>query len=229
MLKASVTPVASAAYDTPLGYVIWRKKHTNDAYWQSTDGLRRMKSGLDVAKVSGRPPLRKDSTASYSIALNDDGRVTVEIDGDTGAPDDDEDLFNPQPSLSPKKFSSSADSMVSSGSSTAASNSVTGTAGSSTSTADDVSDAAQNYKHVPPMNIVIHIVGSRGDVQPFIALGKGLQTYGHRVRLATHKVFRQFVIEQGLEFYPLGGDPNELMAYMVKSKFSWLQQLCSKQ
>ncbi|KAI9314007.1 hypothetical protein DFJ73DRAFT_411739 [Zopfochytrium polystomum] len=40
---------------------------------------------------------------------------------------------------------------------------------------------------------------------------------GHRVRLATHSTFRQFVTENGLEFYPLAGDPNELMAYMVKN------------
>ncbi|RKO86480.1 hypothetical protein BDK51DRAFT_19240, partial [Blyttiomyces helicus] len=70
---------------------------------------------------------------------------------------------------------------------------------------------------VPPMQILILIVGSRGDVQPFIALGQELKRYGHRVRLATHETFRSFVHEGGLEFYPLGGDPSELMAYMVKN------------
>ncbi|KAF2021850.1 glycosyltransferase family 1 protein [Aaosphaeria arxii CBS 175.79] len=67
------------------------------------------------------------------------------------------------------------------------------------------------------LNIVIHVVGSRGDVQPFIALGVELQRYGHRVRLATHDVFKDFVQSSGLEFYPIGGDPAELMAYMVKN------------
>jgi sterol 3beta-glucosyltransferase len=67
----------------------------------------------------------------------------------------------------------------------------------------------------PPLNIVILIVGSRGDVQPFIAFGKGLQQAGHRVRLATHVTFRQFVTENGLEFYPLKGDPELLMNFMV--------------
>lgn len=68
------------------------------------------------------------------------------------------------------------------------------------------------------MNIVIHVVGSRGDVQPFVALGKVLkETYGHRVRLATHGTFRQFVEENGLEFFNIGGDPAELMAFMVKN------------
>ncbi|CAK1358772.1 unnamed protein product [Cercospora beticola] len=70
----------------------------------------------------------------------------------------------------------------------------------------------------PPLNIVIHIVGSRGDVQPFVALGKVLKnTYGHRVRLATHPVFKEFVLEHGLEFFSIGGDPSRLMAFMVKN------------
>ncbi|KAF7118656.1 hypothetical protein CNMCM5793_008194 [Aspergillus hiratsukae] len=67
------------------------------------------------------------------------------------------------------------------------------------------------------LNIVIQIVGSRGDVQPFIALGTELQKHGHRVRLATHDVFADFVRSSGLEFYPIGGDPAELMAFMVKN------------
>ncbi|KAJ7182660.1 putative sterol glucosyltransferase [Mycena crocata] len=67
------------------------------------------------------------------------------------------------------------------------------------------------------LNIVIQVVGSRGDVQPFIALGNELQKHGHRVRLATHNVFQDFVKESTLEFFPIGGDPAELMTYMVKN------------
>jgi len=67
------------------------------------------------------------------------------------------------------------------------------------------------------MNIVIQIVGSRGDVQPFVALGQELKTYGHRVRLATHATFQKFVEDAGLEFFSIGGDPAELMAFMVKN------------
>lgn len=70
----------------------------------------------------------------------------------------------------------------------------------------------------PPLNVVIHVVGSRGDVQPFVALGKVLKsTYGHRVRLATHLTFEKFVEENDLEFFDIGGDPAELMAFMVKN------------
>jgi UDP:flavonoid glycosyltransferase YjiC (YdhE family) len=70
----------------------------------------------------------------------------------------------------------------------------------------------------PPLNIVIQVVGSRGDVQPFVALGKVLKdTYGHRVRLATHLNFKGFVQENGLEFFSIGGDPSQLMGFMVKN------------
>ncbi|KAJ4989966.1 UDP-glucose,sterol transferase [Stagonosporopsis vannaccii] len=69
------------------------------------------------------------------------------------------------------------------------------------------------------LNIVIQVVGSRGDVQPFIALGHELRKHGHRVRIATHNMFDDFVRKSGsnLEFYPIGGNPSELMAYMVKN------------
>ncbi|KAL3650081.1 hypothetical protein CASFOL_006484 [Castilleja foliolosa] len=68
------------------------------------------------------------------------------------------------------------------------------------------------------LNIVMLIVGTRGDVQPFVAIGKRLQEDGHRVRLATHSNFKEFVLSAGLEFFPLGGDPKVLAAYMVKHK-----------
>ena len=70
----------------------------------------------------------------------------------------------------------------------------------------------------PRLNVVIQIVGSRGDVQPFIALGTVLRDiYGHRVRIATHATFKSFIEDAGLEFFGIGGDPAELMAFMVKN------------
>ncbi|XVF81143.1 hypothetical protein PTKIN_Ptkin15bG0133000 [Pterospermum kingtungense] len=75
-----------------------------------------------------------------------------------------------------------------------------------------------DIQYIPPLQIVMLIVGTRGDVQPFIAIGKRLQDYGHRVRLATHSNFKEFVLTAGLEFYPLGGDPKVLAGYMVKNK-----------
>ncbi|XP_025696315.1 sterol 3-beta-glucosyltransferase UGT80A2 isoform X1 [Arachis hypogaea] len=74
------------------------------------------------------------------------------------------------------------------------------------------------YHDIHPLQIVMLIVGTRGDVQPFVAIGKRLQEDGHRVRLASHKNFKDFVLSAGLEFYPLGGDPKVLAGYMVKNK-----------
>ncbi|KAF7294590.1 Glycosyltransferase family 1 protein [Mycena indigotica] len=76
---------------------------------------------------------------------------------------------------------------------------------------------SKEYKCCPPMNIVVMIVGSRGDVQPYVALGKLLASDGHRVRIATHETFRDFVSDAGLEFFSIGGDPQQLMSYMVKN------------
>lgn len=66
------------------------------------------------------------------------------------------------------------------------------------------SSAGADISIPPPLNICILVVGSRGDVQPFIALGKQLVADGHRVRVGTHEVFRNFVTDSGLEFYPIG-------------------------
>jgi sterol 3beta-glucosyltransferase len=71
----------------------------------------------------------------------------------------------------------------------------------------------------PRLNIAIHIVGSRGDVQPFIPIAQQLSRppLNHRVRICTHPVFKDFVEEQGVEFFSIGGDPGALMLYMVKN------------
>ncbi|KAL3339887.1 hypothetical protein AABB24_028480 [Solanum stoloniferum] len=73
-------------------------------------------------------------------------------------------------------------------------------------------------KSVPKLKIVVLIVGTRGDVQPFLAMAKRLQTFGHHVRLATHSNFRDFVKSGGIDFYPLGGDPRVLAGYMARNK-----------
>lgn len=93
---------------------------------------------------------------------------------------------------------------------------------------DDGEGGGYGYPEPPPdyteagaaslrLNIVIHVVGSRGDVQPFVALGQELVRHGHRVRLATHNLFADLVKAAKLEFFAVGGDPAELMAYMVKN------------
>ena len=71
----------------------------------------------------------------------------------------------------------------------------------------------------PQMHIVILVVGTWGDIKPFILIAKKLMKEGgHRVRLATHSCFRESVLSHGLEFYPLAGDPQKLSEFMVKSQ-----------
>lgn len=66
--------------------------------------------------------------------------------------------------------------------------------------------------------IAILVVGTRGDVQPFLGIGLELKKLGHRVRIASHKEYRSFVTSYGLEFYPLGGDPRVLSEFVVKHR-----------
>ncbi|CAH8356805.1 unnamed protein product [Eruca vesicaria subsp. sativa] len=77
---------------------------------------------------------------------------------------------------------------------------------------------AESFRSIPRLKIVILVVGTRGDVQPFLSIAKRLQEFGHRVRLATHANFSSFVRSAGVEFYPLGGDPRELAGYMARNK-----------
>lgn len=65
------------------------------------------------------------------------------------------------------------------------------------------------------------MIGFIGDVQPYVALGKELLKDGHRIRIATHETFRDFVTGEGLEFYNIGGNPQDLMSYMVKSEHKY--------
>jgi sterol 3beta-glucosyltransferase len=48
------------------------------------------------------------------------------------------------------------------------------------------------------VNITLLTIGTRGDVQPFVALGVGLRRAGHKVTLATGKGFEVFVTQHEL-------------------------------
>ncbi|HAJ34208.1 MAG TPA: glycosyltransferase [Chloroflexi bacterium] len=61
------------------------------------------------------------------------------------------------------------------------------------------------------MQVLILTVGSRGDVQPYVALGRGLQQAGHHVTLATAATFAEFVNAYGLDFAPLSADYLKLL------------------
>ena len=53
------------------------------------------------------------------------------------------------------------------------------------------------------MRLAILAAGSRGDVQPYVALGHGLQAAGHQVRLLATPDFESLVTGAGLEFVPI--------------------------
>ena len=55
------------------------------------------------------------------------------------------------------------------------------------------------------MLIAMIASGSRGDVQPYVALGKGLVEAGHEVHIATHEDYKNLVEENGLKLFPVEG------------------------
>jgi UDP:flavonoid glycosyltransferase YjiC (YdhE family) len=86
------------------------------------------------------------------------------------------------------------------------------------------------------MKITIVTVGTRGDVEPFVALGQGLQRAGHTVKIATHAMFESFVTQNGLQFALISGNVQEAInsaearQALEKSKttFAFLNQVRRK-
>jgi UDP:flavonoid glycosyltransferase YjiC (YdhE family) len=60
--------------------------------------------------------------------------------------------------------------------------------------------------------ITIFAAGSRGDVQPCVILGQGLQRAGFEVLLAAPENFAGFIREHNLRFHALRGDVQQIMA-----------------
>ncbi|KAI3319875.1 glycosyltransferase family 1 protein [Xylariaceae sp. AK1471] len=87
---------------------------------------------------------------------------------------------------------------------------------------DDPKASFLNFKPSESMNITCLTIGSRGDVQPYIALCKGLMAEGHKTRIATHNEFRSWIEGHGIEFAPVAGDPSELMHLCIQNgTFTW--------
>jgi len=68
------------------------------------------------------------------------------------------------------------------------------------------------------MKITVNTFGTRGDIQPYIALSLGLQAAGHEVRIVTHQIFESFVKKHGLGFYPLDLDPRQVLINQALSE-----------
>jgi sterol 3beta-glucosyltransferase len=61
------------------------------------------------------------------------------------------------------------------------------------------------------MNIGIFTYGTRGDLQPYVALALGLMDKGHKVSLSATEDFKDFVEGFGVKFEPLWGNAETMM------------------
>ncbi|KAL1413559.1 hypothetical protein Q8F55_001333 [Vanrija albida] len=62
-----------------------------------------------------------------------------------------------------------------------------------------------------PRRFTMLTIGSRGDVQPYIALGLRLMKDGHKCVIITHDEFKDWIEGYGIEHRAAGGDPTALM------------------
>jgi UDP:flavonoid glycosyltransferase YjiC (YdhE family) len=79
-----------------------------------------------------------------------------------------------------------------------------------------------------PRHFLLISFGTRGDVQPYIAMCVILQRRGHRCRIATHTDFRPWIESYRLEFRTLGGSGKavrDLMGALTKHGFANPQNL----
>jgi UDP:flavonoid glycosyltransferase YjiC (YdhE family) len=60
------------------------------------------------------------------------------------------------------------------------------------------------------VRVTLLTAGSRGDVEPYVALGAGLRRAGHDVRLATHPGFADLAARHGLDLVPVPQPPPAL-------------------
>ena len=60
------------------------------------------------------------------------------------------------------------------------------------------------------MHISIITIGSRGDVQPYIALSIGLQKAGHQVQIIADVLFKDLILEKNLRFTPIYTNPKKV-------------------
>lgn len=57
---------------------------------------------------------------------------------------------------------------------------------------------------IGPLNVILIPLGSSGDVNPFVALGRALQARGHKVTMITNGHFETLARRSGFAFEPLG-------------------------
>lgn len=67
-------------------------------------------------------------------------------------------------------------------------------------------DCFRNQKANVKVKIAFLAYGTRGDIQPFLAVGKELRTLGHHVLFGANENFSDWVVESGFDFFPIRGD-----------------------
>ncbi|KAG9018544.1 hypothetical protein FRB90_011520 [Tulasnella sp. 427] len=77
---------------------------------------------------------------------------------------------------------------------------------------------SDKHYHIQKQHFVCLTIGSRGDVQPYIALCLGLQKEGHEVTIVTHEEYKAWVEGFGIQHRTAGGDPGALMKLSVEHK-----------
>lgn len=82
-----------------------------------------------------------------------------------------------------------------------------------------INSRLSQFKPTKPLTITCLTIGSRGDVQPYIALCKELQKQGHHCRIASHGEYQSWVENFGIEFKSIGGDPGQLMKLCIDNGF----------
>ncbi|SCL94274.1 glycosyltransferase [Sporanaerobacter sp. PP17-6a] len=73
------------------------------------------------------------------------------------------------------------------------------------------------------MKYGIITIGSQGDIDPFIALGKRLQSRGHHVRIAAFHKFEEYIRSEGFEYAPLAGDAVDVIRLLIGEQVSPFQ------
>lgn len=68
------------------------------------------------------------------------------------------------------------------------------------------------------MKIILTTLGSRGDVQPYLALAVGLKNAGHHPTLAAPATFADWIRAYDVETVPLSFNPQEAMKTLSKGK-----------
>jgi vancomycin aglycone glucosyltransferase len=68
------------------------------------------------------------------------------------------------------------------------------------------------------MQVLLSTIGSRGDVQPLLALALELQALGHHARLCVAPNFKEWIESFGLECVPIGPDLRKLASASAPAK-----------